>query len=555
MARPGLFQRIGSWLTKQREGYNHQKTIAERDKLSEQYMAAHDAEFQKIDGKGLDAYDNIMEKYAHRVREQAADDPTKEGIGEKMGDITYFAMSTDDGSLTKQEHAETIEKGKGIGAFFGRLFNGRLFKSDRDKGQAQFNRFVSETGFAGTEREQVAKLAARETELRKGTLTAETVVSKEHKVPGMNPAQIDAANERFDRVYGEKKDETLQSFQAAVAERRQGLKDSMERQESEFFSHMGPDANTRDAGLTQAHCHNIPCMDTGMRRTPLARLYMHSMGDSLDQIYADTPESQALRAQRGKEFTDLMTAQGPDAQQKLGDAFARMGGAIAEFPSPDIASDAAIYTNMRDFTFIQESVTAYAFLERRNNPAVYDRMANHPDINFSRTEAAIDVMNGIIASKAEQRMEFMTTPQYAGAALEEDDYSFTASRTEGLMAAGIAYDAGRSALNGRYQPGMPMAYQALRQQNMTGTFTKEEQLSTGHSRAQLTALQAKTLDAKTIEALDTAIRAPQAPAQSRGRLGEATNVKAIAEPVKTAPAVKLEQQQPSMQRDMGQMGG
>ncbi|MCL2108961.1 MAG: hypothetical protein FWH20_06425 [Oscillospiraceae bacterium] len=181
-----------NWWNRTKAQYNMQKYLGERTAATAKYMAHQDAKFREIEQQGMDGYDTAIAKYAFRRSEEnrnlTTGIPEVAAIGAAHGEITAITMDMSD---EDRQALGTNPEGSGVGAFFGRLFNGRFFQSSRDEDARIRRRFQTDALYdAYNAPSQVYKLAERETEIRNGLLSADFVVSNRHNVPGANDTDV-----------------------------------------------------------------------------------------------------------------------------------------------------------------------------------------------------------------------------------------------------------------------------------------------------------------------------------------------------------------------------
>ena len=376
---PSWWQRIkksvNDWWGVQKAEYDIQQSISERDSAARDLMSKFDNEMKKVEKEaefeGLtNPYDIAMAKYARRL--DIAENPGKypeldecwKRVDDGQNDFRFHSSE-----LVDQRQEDSLDKtyannakGRGIGAWIGRIFFGRSSAQSREQGVNAYQRYLKETGFADQEIQEIEKLRQAEAEIRAGKVTIDEVLKRENLTKRergdvIKEALIDAYGERRFEGLAEKQ-EKIEAFGALAQERASDLKASIPDHDLDAFPMLYDYNKADDVYIrkeeniyTQFTPYDSKLLETPESRIALLRLYMYSKGHSLDEIYAQTDESAKLRADEGVNLVfDLRKS-----PKEVGKLLQNMGRELAKFPIPDMTSDAAIYNNMREIEFVSGS--------------------------------------------------------------------------------------------------------------------------------------------------------------------------------------------------------
>jgi hypothetical protein len=372
---PGMRDNIKSWWSKQKEEFNLQRVLASRDSAVRKHAKLYKAEMAKterqVKAKGeCDPYDLIMEKYARRMdisdnpEKYSAIDKQNAKAGKQHGNATGCSSILSDlyGEQNMNNIGKNDMKGRGLGAWLGRLVTGRRDSGVRATGMAAFDTHTKETGFNDGERRAVWKLQQKENEIRSGTMTVEEVLKLDAEdfdkkydaletITKLKNQSLESRNQPATMESAE----TVEKFRVLARDRARELDEIHERHCMDFFPQHYVngvlDTQKVNAQMYPQHTNNAKNLDRINTRATLAQAYMYSQGDTLEQIYGDTKECKDLRTKRGKEMMEKLTG----SKEEAGKFYADIAKKLADFPTPDMSSDAAIYNNMREIHFMSNT--------------------------------------------------------------------------------------------------------------------------------------------------------------------------------------------------------
>ncbi|MCL2501373.1 MAG: hypothetical protein FWE90_13710 [Defluviitaleaceae bacterium] len=460
---PGIRDNFKSWWNKQKEEFNLQRALASRDSAAKKHNALYKAELDKAQrqakAKGeCDPYDLLMERYNQRLN--IRDNPEKfrtldklnAQAGKQHGNATGCSMALD--GLYGEGNMNNINKdnmkGRGWGAWLGRLVTGRRDSGVRATGVAAFNTHLKETGFNSGEMQEVWKLQQCEAEIRSGALTAEEVLARglddfEKKYdPDQTVAKLKSQNmEGRKQTAGPESTDTIEQFRVLAQDKAAELDRKLLDHDADFFPDLY-EKGVLDAQKTNKIMHpdktnRSQTLDRINSRMTLARAYMYAQGDTMDQIYGDSKESKDLRARRGRELMGKLTG----SVEETGKMYAQIAKKIIDFPTPDMSSDAMLYNNMREINFIKDAsinMTQIINLRREDREDVRPRHAlenafhdnlskleNEKFNNMTQNGQALN-FNGI-----EARIKFLASGDYSLTPVIHEGKKIKRSANEQIM--------------------------------------------------------------------------------------------------------------------------
>jgi hypothetical protein len=440
---PGIRDNIKNWWGKQKEEFNLQRVLASRDNAAKKHGVLYKTEMAKAEqrakSKGdCDPYDLIMEKYAQRM--EIRDNPKKYAAIEKLNAKTGKQQSKATGCSTvltglygegnMNKINENNMKGRGLGAWLGRLITGRRDSGVRATGKTAFDAQVKETGFNDGELKAVWKLQQCEAEIRNGTMTTEEVLSRETDSFGkkFNAEETIAklksqSTESRKQPAGMESAETIEKFRVMARDRAREIEEIYDKHCKDFFPQHYDNGVLDNAKaneeMSPKNTNNSKTLDRINTRASLAHAYMYSQGDTLEQIYGDSQECKDLRTKRGKEMMDKLSG----SKEEAGKMYADIAKKLSDFPTPDMSSDAAIYNNMREIHFLRNaSINLSQVINLRNENR--DSIREYHDLeialykNMSETEKQRFTTMGQIGQSInyngiEARINFMASGEYS----------------------------------------------------------------------------------------------------------------------------------------------
>ncbi|MDR1440261.1 MAG: hypothetical protein LBJ10_09770, partial [Clostridiales bacterium] len=157
---PNIFQRIQTWAKTTAAEYRYQRALAARAEISQGFMDRQAESAQRIDSDARypSEADKSVAKLAARERiysDRAVGRYQAASSGVRVARSDLMAASGND-------FRADDPKGKGIGAFFGRLVSGRLSESAVQRQEEASAAFKGGTGFALNPDETRALSAYRE---------------------------------------------------------------------------------------------------------------------------------------------------------------------------------------------------------------------------------------------------------------------------------------------------------------------------------------------------------------------------------------------------------
>lgn len=147
---------IRSWWREQKRNYAYQRALAERDTYIAKTLQDVDQTNATIDAVSkLDEYGKEERKldYLRNVTIGA------NGSDKRFGDLQNSVVQSMQG-------ADLAPEGKGMGGFFGRMFNGRMGSSSLDSSRDNLQRFTTEVRFTQEQGQRLSYLTERRNTLK-----------------------------------------------------------------------------------------------------------------------------------------------------------------------------------------------------------------------------------------------------------------------------------------------------------------------------------------------------------------------------------------------------
>ncbi|MCL2216005.1 MAG: hypothetical protein FWB91_03175 [Defluviitaleaceae bacterium] len=252
----------------------------------------------------------------------------------------------------------------------------------------------------------------------------------------------------------------VESFQGMAKERADWLDNMPSTLDKDFFPHLyenGKLDSKRESSMKADNMGGLGTLDRNGSRISLAQMYMLSKGDSLDDMYENTQTARDLRQQRGKELMGILKSQDPE---KMGEMFADIGKSLADFPVPDVTSDAAIYKNMRQVNFITNAgINFNQIMNARPDgntdytPVEQAYRNNMTQKDWLRADTAVMAAQALKANGVTARIDVMGKGEYTLSPKEDGNasdssYSFNRQRVEA-----IEYSNRKDFIKANYKPG------------------------------------------------------------------------------------------------------
>jgi hypothetical protein len=293
---------LAQWWRNTKAEYQVQKILRSRDNIYNDLNRELEASRPKNNSEpgGRTGLDKLAAENEMALRDCAFRKEQHEKNPNRMESISKLNAQLEQIS-SHQACKSSKYAGSGFGAFFGRLFNGRLTAGSRNSSDAISSKWP-------------------------------------------DPAQNEALTKQ---TLDNKPEKNLKEFQEAAKEKRSKLKDNEDIYIKQFFGDLP------DNAFRKENIGGLQTLNRRASRLSMARLYMYSKNCSLDQIYGDSPANEALRKQHGKELTEILLSGDAD---KIGKLYADIGKSVMNFPMPDISSDAALFKNMREINFLYSIV-------------------------------------------------------------------------------------------------------------------------------------------------------------------------------------------------------
>ena len=545
----------------QKAEFDLQRAQATRAATAKDILNNHDATMRAVDAQsqasGLDAYDTAMARYARRA--QPADEAdlnrnmvfaeSEVGVRDATDNLTNLrgVLRADNDGINRIMRGvnDGHGKGRGAGAFFGRIATGRFLNSSRAAQEQERERATNHTGFITSTKEEVWKLQQREADIRAGTAEPQDVINMRSGEFGVEMTRDarDQAEGKLKRVYGPERDQTLSNFQSAVAQRTQELDNATKEFgliDRDFFP--GLTEENKTTILQEERMGGLKTLPRGSSRVPFAQLYMFSKGHSLESMLADTPEASAMRQQCGREFMEIATSGDRD---RMGTMLADMGNAFADMPIPDMTSDAALYQNMREIDFMRNASINFSQVlsikrEGSANPREAVEEAYRSKLTpeqFRRNDNAIERAQATEHLGVTERLEVMGKGDYAfSAATEEPDYAMSRNNS---LASATAYSDNLDIIKQDLIPGERLADGRPLPAGESGLRRLDRiEKTSGKSVDEIHGEFAKTITTKEIAKIDTVMReGPVAQAEAQPE----RQAQAEAQPERQAQAEAPEQ--------------
>jgi len=432
-----------NWWEKQKEEFKLQRALASRDSAAKKHRALYNAELAKTEkqakAKGdCDPYDLLMERYNQRMN--IRDNPEKfraiekanEKAGKQHGNATGCSMALD--RLYGEKNMDNINKdnmkGRGLGAWLGRLVTGRRDSGVRATGVEAHKAHMTQTGFNHGEMQEVWKLQQCEAEIRSGALKPEEVLAREMDSFGKKyDAEKTIAKmknqtmENRNKPAGPESTEFIEQFRWMSRERACMYERIHAEHGMDFFpQHYDNDelnTSKANAEMYPQNTNGSKTLDRLTTRVTLARAYMYSQGCTLEQIYGDTDADKALRTKYGKEMMQKLSGSMEDASKMYADIAKK----LSDFPMPDMTSDAAIYENMRDIDFARNAGIDLSQIinlrdEDKENKRPYHALEqafhdNLTDKEYERFNIMNQYSQGIVHNGIDDRITLMRTGDYS----------------------------------------------------------------------------------------------------------------------------------------------
>ncbi|MDR1194311.1 MAG: hypothetical protein LBK98_09155 [Peptococcaceae bacterium] len=159
---PNIFQRMGNWFSTQAAEYRYQRALTEKAQAAESLMRQQEAALARIDRDDrIPTTHKAVAKLAARQNLYDSDEtiPYQQAnirLREGMGGVVE-ARGLDE---------PPSPRGQGIGAFFGRLFNGRGTEAQRRRQAESLGNFDGGAGFTLSDEEKSALQAYRDSVAR-----------------------------------------------------------------------------------------------------------------------------------------------------------------------------------------------------------------------------------------------------------------------------------------------------------------------------------------------------------------------------------------------------
>ncbi|MCL2699382.1 MAG: hypothetical protein FWE68_03635, partial [Defluviitaleaceae bacterium] len=234
------------------------------------------------------------------------------------------------------------------------------------------------------------------------------------------------------RLAAVEKEKNNKLFRETTAEKKTQLETVKDTHQQDFFGSFGLSPDELNQAFTTEACNGVQQMYQPARRLQLARLYAYSQGDSLDAIFADTPAGKELRERRGKEFAEILTK--PDNVEAVGKMYADMGNAIANMPAPDISSDNALSSNMREIRFMSDSITMFtSMIQSGSQKPVYDKMVEKAGDNWQAIDKSTDIWPALTGLGILGRQEFISSTLYSSNPATEQEVAATNGVAPGAL--------------------------------------------------------------------------------------------------------------------------
>ena len=224
--------------------------------------------------------------------------------------------------------------------------------------------------------------------------------------------------------------------------------EKLNRHDKEFYE--GVDIRTE---LAPKNISNLRTMDRAPSRVNFARMYMLSKGDSFEQIYADTPEAQELRKNRGKELMGIMHG-GPKG---IGKMFADMSKALSEYPMPDVSNDAALCKNRDEIWFIANAgINFVQVMGKESNAPVRDAYKKAAGSNFKSGELAVRRAMCLQTEGVLGRIDIMAYEDYSPSIAVPDKKNLVNSQRPKALFEADYYVRNTQRISELFQPGVPL---------------------------------------------------------------------------------------------------
>ena len=444
---------IWDWFKSQRAERELRESVMRRDSEAADLQKLYNEEMKKVEeesrleGRG-NPYDVAMAKYYRQIDIQR--NPQKyPQITEKSNALNKLReevvagvenmkeLRGDDFSLGDMFKKD---KSRSIGAWIGRFFYGHKTGHDHKAGEKSLKSCKDFERSETDIKKDVFWLSRREKDIRENTTSVNAVIKQVRKnekkmieeemaKPGeglirggaaMGMRALDAY-QRFESDYGpssieerKEKAKIVEDFRVEAQRRASDLHIKTGEHDRDFFpqfyngTKMVDDAKI-DEESKKLEINGAKKMDRYGDRAALGRMYMLSKGDSMDQIFGNTPENQALRRSRGREVEEILKSN----PENIGKMYAEIGKAFADFPIPDMTSDLALSKNMRDIKFIEEVVGCMYEKSPGDDPIDNAYKKNLSPDDAKRIEAALMMGLAIYQNGVTDRINLMHAGAYS----------------------------------------------------------------------------------------------------------------------------------------------
>ncbi|MCL2216006.1 MAG: hypothetical protein FWB91_03180 [Defluviitaleaceae bacterium] len=420
-------------------------------------------------------YSRLHVKFRNHFSAMDANDKTVKEIMERQEEyIGLNARGSQFSSLSSEGLKKVIMKGsQGFGARLGRWLSGRNDERVQEEGQKDYERGLN-AYFTDADKENVLKLQQDKEQILTGKLSindsleknankdnyllpfdkehldlAVKQMSMDHGPRGQGnlryASEIDVAMEAARNVQKQAELEIQEKARQAEleaqekvrqaeleAKERARLKEAVEippantmreKHDREFFpQYYNEDgkfyANQLEKDISKADKLGVKGLENRETRASLAQMYMFSQGDSIEQIYGDSKESQDMRAKRGAEISDMII----NEPGQLSGIFYKFSSKLADAKIPDMTTDAALCKNIQQIDFYHSSASNF---EKMLNTSEYT--PDNQDKQFStyafyslfqdgdsqKISNALDACQALSGIGYESRMEMWQSGGYS----------------------------------------------------------------------------------------------------------------------------------------------
>lgn len=214
--RRGIFGRLNDYFASISPQYKLQKLLAERDAAAASHMKRQDkAVDQILAKKGEHELDKRLDIYAWISSEDQRAATYKDHAKEPAPDLKVVEVKNEEYVKTRARLEKVTNPGydfeilgkqesyggKGIGAFFGRLFNGRLTESSRERGVEAYTRTKEEARFDDKKCVKAYSLLKYEKDIRTERRTMREVLDDPETVHGSAQGKWTSVQEKLSERY------------------------------------------------------------------------------------------------------------------------------------------------------------------------------------------------------------------------------------------------------------------------------------------------------------------------------------------------------------------